>query len=69
MDTLFSLVDAALYAHLVELKDRRSHLLNEKVRSGIHLLGYIVFSVYYIVQQYLKYLAQVKKYYHPRGIN
>lgn len=33
MDTLFSLVDAALYAHLVELKDGYPDLLNDKVSA------------------------------------
>lgn len=32
MDTLFSLVDAVLYAHLVELKDDGNEFLKGKVR-------------------------------------
>lgn len=31
MDTLFSLVDAVLYAHLIEMKDNNPDLLNDKV--------------------------------------
>lgn len=31
MDTLFSLVDAVLYAHLIEMKDNNPDLLNGKV--------------------------------------
>lgn len=35
MDTLFSLVDAVLYAHLVELKDAGDGLLKGKVRMDV----------------------------------
>lgn len=34
MDTLFSLVDAMLYAHLVELKDSDPGLVMDKVSGG-----------------------------------
>lgn len=33
MDTLFSLVDSVLYAHLVELKDGGNEFLKGKVRK------------------------------------
>lgn len=35
MDTLFSLVDAVLYAHLVELKDNGDETLKGKVTDSI----------------------------------
>lgn len=45
MDTLFSLVDATLYAHLVDLKDRNPELLPGKVR-------YVAPHYYLIIQRF-----------------